>query len=350
MTRLLEILVALAIVFVLAVVFAVALPSHRHIDRSVEVSAPARQIFDVVDGFRTFPSWNALRAYDSRVQLNFVGPPMGEGAEVTWTSTDKRIGDGNYTVAKDPPAQQDEQVTWNVVNPWRGEDKKITIDIKPSTNGKTTRITMGYDVDYGWDLLGRYFGMYLDGDPATQIQFQLSALQNMLATFPTIDYKDQQIDVKDVPQRPTIFVSTTAERTIDAVVDASDKAMATLQALVKKEKINVTGPRITITTNFGDENYDFDIALPVDNANYAVADPVKIGQIGGSKELVTSTTGASTQLPPARAALKAYAYTHGYSFDESSEGAGRFYEETTSDPNAPTDEQSWIVHLPIQVQ
>ena len=126
--------------------------------------------------------------------------------------------------------------------------------------------------------------------------------------------------------------------------------MAALQALVKKERINVTGPRITITTNLGDESYDFDMALPVDNANYAVADPIKIGQIGGSKELVTTATGTTQQLPAARLALKAYAYTHGYSFDESSEGAGRFYEETTSDPNAADDQQSWVVHLPIQVQ
>ena len=48
MTRLLEIIVALAIVFVLAVVVGIALPSHRHIERYVVVSSPARQIFDVV--------------------------------------------------------------------------------------------------------------------------------------------------------------------------------------------------------------------------------------------------------------------------------------------------------------
>jgi hypothetical protein len=350
MTRLLEILVALAIVLVLAVVFAVALPSHRHIERTVEVSSPARQIFDVVDGFRTYPSWNALRAYDSRVQMNFEGPAMGPNARVTWTSNDKRIGNGSYTVATDPAQQQDQQVTWDIVNPWRGNGKKFTIDINPATNGKTTRITMGYDVDFGWDLLGRYSGMYLDGDPATQIQYQLGALQNMLATFPNVDYKDQQIDVKDVEQRPIIYVSTTAKRTLDDVADATDKAMAQLQALVKKEKINVTGPRITITTNFGDENYDFDMALPVDNANYAVADPVKMGTIGGTKQLVTSTTGSAAQLPLMRLMLKAYAYTHGYIFDESSEGAGRFYEELTSDPNAGEDQQSYTVHLPIQIQ
>ncbi len=350
MTRLLEVIVALVIVFVLALVFAVFLPSHRHIERSVEVSSPARQIFDVVDGFRTYPSWTALRAYDSRVQLNFDGPALGPGAKVNWTSTDTRIGNGSLTVASNPAPQQDSQVTWDVVNPWRGENKHFTVDINPATNGKTAHITMGYDVDFGWDLYGRYTGMYLDGDPATQIQFQLGALQNMLATFPNTDYKDQPVELKDVEKRSTIYISTTAKRTLDDVADATDKAMQQLQAMVKKDKINVTGPRVTITTNFGDENYDFDMALPIDKADYAVADPVKIGSIGGSKELVTSFTGSAAQLPLMRLVLKAYAYTHGYIFDESSEGAGRFYEELTSDPNAPDDQQSYIVHLPIQGQ
>ena len=350
MTRLLEILVALAIVLVLAVVFAVALPSHRHIERSVEVSSPARQIFDVVDGFRTYPSWDALRAYDQRVQMNFEGPAMGPGARVTWTSNDKRIGNGSYTVAADPAQQQDQQVTWDIVNPWRGTDKKFTIDINPASNGKTTRITMGYDVDFGWDLLGRYSRHVSRRRSGHAGPVQLGALQNMLATFPNLDYKDQPIDVKDVEQRPIIFISTTAKRTLDDVADATDKAMAQLQALVKKEKINVTGPRITVTTNFGDENYDFDMALPVDNANYAVADPIKMGTIGGGKELVTTTTGSAAQLPLMRLMLKAFAYTHGYIFDESSEGSGRFYEELTSDPNAGEDQQSYTVHLPIQIQ
>jgi hypothetical protein len=350
MTRLLEIIVALAIVIVLALVGAVFLPSHRHIERSVEVSSPARQIYDVVDGFRTFPSWNALRAYDPRVQLNFDGPAQGAGAKVNWTSKDDRIGNGNYIVANTPAPVQDSQVTWEVVNPWRGNDKHFTIDIVPATNGKTSRITMGYDVDYGWDLYGRYTGMYLDGDPATQIQFQLGALQNMLATFPNVDYKDQPIELKDVEKRSTIFISTTAKRTLDDVADATDKAMQQLLALVKKEKINVVGPRVTITTNFGDENYDFDMALPVDKADYAVADPIKVGTIGGSKELVTNFTGSAAQLPALRLTLKAYAYTHGFIFDESSEGAGRFYEELTSDPNAADDQQVFIIHLPIQGQ
>jgi len=351
MTRLLEVLVAIAIVLVLAVVFAIALPSHRHIERSVEVSSPVRQVYDVVSGFRTYPSWNALVAYDQKVQLNFEGPVMGAGARLDWSSTDERIGSGNLTIASDPAPKQDEQVVWTVTNNWRGENKRFTIDIAPSANGKTTKITMGYDVDYGWDLVARYSGLYLEGDPATQIQMQLARLQNMLATFPTVDYKDLPVEVKDVPARPIVFVSTTAKRSLDEVADATDKAMTALQAYVKKNKLNVTGPRITVTTNWGDENYDFDVALPVDRSDAVAADPVKVGQIGGGKALVTSYTGSAAQLPLMRLVLKAYAYTHGYIFDESSEGSGRFSDElTTTDPHAPDDQQSFSVYLPIQIQ
>jgi hypothetical protein len=48
--------------------------------------------------------------------------------------------------------------------------------------------------------------------------------------------------------------------------------------------------------------------------------------------------------------LKAYADTHGYLIDESGEGPGRAYDEVTSPADAPEDEQSFNVYLPIQVQ
>jgi hypothetical protein len=351
MTRLLEILVALAIVFVMAVVVGIALPSHRHVERSVVVSSPARQIYDVINGFRTFPSWTALRAYDRNVRMTTAGAPFGPGAELDWTSTDDRIGNGSLKVAATPAPQQDKQVTWDLNNNWRGENKHFTIDIDPAANGKTSKVTMGYDVDYGFDLIARYSGMYLQGGPATQIQYQLTSLQAMLATFPTVDYKDQDVQLKDIEAKPIVYVSTTAKRNLDDVADATDKAVGLLQAQIKKDKLNVTGPRITVTTNWGDENYDFDVALPVDHQATTPTDPVKTGNSYAGKALVTSFTGSPAQLPVMRLVLKAYAYTHGYLFDESSEGNGRFYDELTATDatKAATDQQTFTVYLPVQL-
>lgn len=347
MMRLLEVIVALLIVAVLGVLFGVALPDHRHIERSTEVSSPVRQIYDVIDGFHSYPSWTALRSYDPKVQLNLVGPDQGNGASVNWVSGDPRLESGSYTISN---AQQDQSVQWDIVNNWRGENKKFEIDIKPKQNGKTVTITMSYDVDYGWDLMGRYAGMYLEGDPATQISIHLQRLQDMLATFPNVDYKDTPIDVKDVQSKPILYVSTTAKRSLDEVAEATDKAITAIQGVVKKNKLNVTGPRITITSNWGDENYDFDVALPVDRNDVPMTDPVKADNSYGGKALVTTFTGSPAQLPLSRLLLKAYAETHGYAIDESGEGSGRAYDELTSAPGAAEDAQSFNVYLPIQIQ
>lgn len=349
MTRLLELLVAIVIVLILGVLLAIALPSHRHVERSVTVSSPASQVYDVVNGFRTYPSWNALSAYDPRVQMNFEGPAMGPGAKLDWHSTDSRVGNGSLTVMDDPAPQQDKEVTWSLNNDWMGTNKRLTIDIEPSENGKTVKVTMGYDVDYGWDLIARYAGLYLQGDPAHEIQVQLTRLQNMLATFPNVDYENQDIKIVDVTASPIIYVSTTAKRNLDEIEEAINTAHDKLNATVKQDKLTVTGPLRTITTDWGDENYDFDVALPVEQADAKVSDPVQTATSYGGKALATTFTGSPNNLPLARLMLKAYAYTHGYVFDESSTGNGRFYDEnTTTDPTASEDQRSYVVYLPIQ--
>jgi len=65
---------------------------------------------------------------------------------------------------------------------------------------------------------------------------------------------------------------------------------------------------------------------------------------------VGSAVVSPAQLPLSRLMLKAYAEAHGYLIDESGEGSGRAYDEVTSASNAPEDEQSFNVYLPIQMQ
>jgi hypothetical protein len=184
------------------------------------------------------------------------------------------------------------------------------------------------------------------------IQLHLDDLEKYLATVPAVDYKDTTFELKDLQARPILYVSTQAKRTLDDVADATDKALAAINAEIKKDKLTQTGPRITVTTNWGDENYEFDIAIPVDKTDGVTpTDPVKVGTTYAGKALVTSFTGSPAQLPLTRLLLKAYASTHGYGFDDSGTGPGRFYDElTTTDPNAAADNQSFTVTLPVTLQ
>ena len=383
MTRFLELLVSLVIVFVLAVLVGVILPSHGHIERTVEVSSPLRQIYDSIDTFRRFPEWAAQRRIDPQTKFTFEGPESGQGAKVAWQSAAPQVGNGSLTIAT---AEQDSKVTMTLDNAWSGENKAYTITLAPAQNGKTVNINWAYDADYGWNLIWRYAGLYIHGDPATQIQLSLSDIAAMLATFPNVDYKDVKIDVADVTAKPVLIVAAKAKRTLDDVAEATDNAMKEIEAALKKTGLNAAGPRMTITTNWGEDDYAFSVAQPVDKATFTmdkqdytietpapkpsstgdededatfkpgdkdndgmlvIDDHVRAALWYQGKALVSDLNGSPAQLPLVRLMEKAYAETHGYKYAET--GTGRFWDELTSAPDAPEDAQTFKVYLPIQL-
>jgi len=382
MTRILELLVSLLIVFALVILVGVLLPSTGHIERSVEVSSPLRQVFDSVNTFRRFPEWSALRRIDPTTKMNFEGPETGQGAKVTWTSAAPKVGNGSLEIKS---SEQDSKVVMAIDNGWSGENKTYTVTLVPSENGKTLKINWAYDATYGWNLMWRYAGLYIHGDPATDIQINLNDIAAMMASFPNVDYKDQKIDIAEVTAKPVLLVATKAHRSLDEVAEATDTAMKEIEAAMKKTGLTAAGPRMTITTNWGEEDYAFSIAQPVDSATFTmdkqqytieaptlkpsstgdedetktfkpgekdndgflvIDDKVRAALWYQGKALVTEYTGSPAALPLLRLMEKAYAETHGYPYAEM--GEGRFWDELTSAPDAAEDQQTFKVYLPIQ--
>jgi hypothetical protein len=380
MIRIFEVLVALLIVFVLAVVIGVMLPSHGHIEREVEVSSPVRQVYDSLNGFRRFPQWSWIRSQDPNVKMSFQGPETGNGAKINWSSTNRRIGDGSLTITS---STQDSKLAMALDNDWTGTNKTYTVELHPASNGKTLKINETYDVDYGWNLKARYAGLYINGDPASSIQVSLNNLSAMLAGFPNVDYKDQKIDPVDIPAKPVFLVSTKAKRSLDEVAAATDTAMAEIEAAMKKSGLTAAGPRMTITTEWGDEDYTFSVAVPVSATTFTLngqqatietpvpppgsdEDSEKTFNPGEKDQkgmlvvdtnvraalwyqgvaLYTEFTGSPAVLPLVRLGQKAFAETHGYRYQEI--GLGRFWDEIVSIPDAAEDQQTFRVYLPIQ--
>ena len=370
MIRALEIVLSLIIVFLIAVVVAVFLPSSGHIERVVELSNPVRQIFDTVDGFARYPEYSALRTFDPAVKFTRSGPANGAGAKVAWQTDYDKIGDGGLTVTE---SAEDSQVKMAVVNDWMGTNKRYTMDLIPASNGKTVRVKMSYDVDYGWNLIWRFAGLYINGVPDSTLQTTLANLSGMMGGFPNVDYADLAIRVVDVTSKPILFVSTKAPRSLEEVDAASDAAKVEIEAIMEKAGLVAAGPPMTITTNWGDESYTFDYAIPVDKASFTldgieltinavdpdvvraaviedeepVVDPVPavVGEkdkkghlvLGGNvratqsyagKALYAEYTGSPAALPLLRLKERAYAETHGYRYTES--GQGRFFDESLS--------------------
>ena len=419
MTRVLEFVVALIIVFVLAVIVGLFLPSHAHIERSIEISHNPQHIYDVLNNFRRFGDYGggALQALDPQVKYTTSGAAYGPGATLTWQGNDT-IGDGKLVnKSGNIDLAGNSTVTWDLTNDWHGENKTFTFTVTPSHGQRVSTVTWGYDVDYGWNLIDRYSRLWIHGDPATMIQYGLDSLQNMLAGIPNVDYGKLEPGLYRTNATPMLLVSTKATRTLDDIDTAKTAALKQIEAAMAKLGVKAAGPTTTITTEWGDTTYTFDLAVPIDSTTLTIdgkpydltklPPPPTAGQqaapastsaasagsaAGTSSAADTSSAGVPASgssagneengpapgsldkknqlivnanvravmfparevlqatwtgeagIPLVRMALKAYAGTHGYQYDEN---ANRLYDQLTSPAAVPDSDQVYRVFLPV---
>jgi len=379
MMRVLEFIVALIIVIVVAVVVGVVMPGSGHVERSLVVGKDMRQVYDVLNNFRRFPEYSVQREYDRNIKFDFSGKAYGPGAEISWASDDGKVGNGKFTIASADPSfdkvdstAKKSTIVWNVDNDWRGNDKHFTLDLERNgSRGQLTKVTWSYDVDYGFNLINRYSNLYIHGDPDAFIQFSLNNLQNVLAAVQNVDYTKLIPYIEQTQPTPVLMVSSSIERKggLEALNDATDKAIGQIQAAAKKLGVTTTGPRIIYTTNYGDQNYSFDVAMPISATSLNVAgqtvelvaakapdlnaaaastsadagstagdttpgghdrfgrlivdNDVRAYLAFGGPALKAVWNGTAAGVPQTRDLMKAYAQTHGYKFDEVT---NRFYD------------------------
>ena len=260
MTRVIEFLIAVLIVVALFVLVGLFLPSSRTVSHSIETNHPVRQVYDTLAGFQRFRHWNPMRQHDPKVRYEISGPRIGEGARLEYESAHPEVGDGALEIVE---AEQDSRIVIRQENEAYGDNKIHVIELEPATSGKTLTITWGYNVDYGWNLFGRYAGLYVSRNVGDDMKRGLANLAGLIATMPNFDYADLDIEPQLVQPANTLFVATTAERNITAVESAMVLALRDIRRAIEANDLEEAGPFRLVTTNFGDTTYDFDISIPV---------------------------------------------------------------------------------------
>ena len=263
MTRFIELVIAFLMVVALFVIVGLFLPSHRHIEHAVETNHPIRQVYDFLNGFQRFKDWNQMRAHDPRVQYTIEGPRKGEGAKLHYNSWDKRVGKGTWTISR---SDEDAAIRIDVENDDYGTNKTYHFDLEEdigSTNVAVVNLTMGYDVDYGWNLFGRYAGLYLSRNVGDDIEAGLNNVVDVLATMPNFDYS--YLDLEEVTVQPmnVLHLETKSKRVIVEVYGALLESSRALIAAAERNNLDIVGPVRLVTINFGDSEYKFAVQLPV---------------------------------------------------------------------------------------
>jgi len=279
MTRLIEVLISLAIVAALFLVISLVLPSSRHLSEKVETNRKATIVYDTLDSLRRFKDWNPLVLRDPRMQLKLSGPESGVGARLDYSSKVPALGNGSWEITANDPGRS---VTYAITNPQRGHDKRTVFVLRPTGHsGRNIEITQNYDVTYGWDLLGRYAGLYVARHVGDDMKMGLDRLATMLTTVPNVDYRMQgsnwsDFRFADVPAEHLLVVSAgSIERDPDKLAASMKADMEWIKRSMEASGLVAAGPMRIISTEIGRENYTFDVAQPVRRGGAAKSDVKK---------------------------------------------------------------------------
>ncbi|MBB4132348.1 SRPBCC family protein [Xanthomonas sp. 3075] len=270
MTRIIEFLIALGIVAGLFVVVGLVLPSERQMSESVETNRRMTIVYDTVNSFRRFKDWNPLVLRDPKIQLKLAGPEEGKGARVDYSSEEGYIGKGSWEIKN---TVKNERVEIAIEDPTKGYDKVTNFTLATTgKNNKNVKITQDYSVKYGWNLFGRYAGLYVSRHVGDDLKLGLSRLATALATVPNFDYRAEldgkpvlsDLKIVDVPAEDLLVVTAgNIDRDNETIKKSIKDNQEWIKRVMESNGLEAAGPVRIVTTDFASDKYAFDVVQPV---------------------------------------------------------------------------------------
>ena len=354
MTRLIEFVIALALVMALFLVIGLILPSSRELQESVETNRRMTIVFDTLNNVRRLKDWNPL-VPSAANELSYSGGEdnTGVGAKVDFNSANPAWGQGSWEIVESErpaPTGGPGKIVYAINDKRMGTDKRSTFALEPTgKNNRNVKITQSYEVTYGWNLIGRYAGMYVSRHVGDAVKAGLSKLTNMLATVPNFDYRTEgspltDLKLVELPAEDLLVVNAgNIDRTNDAIKASIKQNQEWIKRVMEANGLVAAGPVRIITTDYGAEKYAFDVAQPVRKGSAApktdaaaegeaapAAAPAPVASAGELKVTIpsgapveyvrseprklafASYTGYMAELDNQRNALRAWAVTAGH--------------------------------------
>ena len=335
--RIFFVLVALVLIFVIV---GFLLPRQRHVERSIFIDAPPTVVFSQVNGFRNFTGWSPFVAVMPDAEYTYEGPDFGVGSKISWAVTGPRPEIGSQTIVASTPY---DRVDIELDLGPQGT-AQATCLLLPENNG--TNLTWAFDTDFGLNLLGRYWGLFLDRQLGPLYAQGLANLKRISEDLPKVDWSGLDIGITEVPSKTVAYFTGSSGSESEDISAALAAAYGRVAVFISANGLQIDGPPIAISNYWDERGYGFDAGIPVSGtpARGAGPDsPVRMGETYGGRVVRAMHVGPYTELQETYAIINAFMVAHNL------EANGRSWDSFVSDPgNTPEEELKTEVFYPVK--
>jgi len=339
------ILIGLAALIVLIILIGLFLPSAAHVERSTSIAASPETVFGLVNNLRRFNEWSPWYEIDPSTEFNYSGPEQGVGARLQWASNSAELGSGaQEIVASEPLSRVRTRLEFE-------DESNAHAELRLTPENSATHVSWAFDVDFGFNLLGRYFGLFLDGILGPYYEkglVNLKVVAEAEATEPTARTA-VQVSEADVPAINIAYVEGTVALDPQAIAKSLADSYAQVNAFLKANRLEQNGARLAINRFYDESGWGFEAAIPFTAPEKARAQAaaatgtVKVGQTYAGRVLRGVHIGPYSSLPDT------YRRVEDQMVQKHLEPNGRSWEQYVTDPGStPEEKLETHVFIPIR--
>ena len=318
----------------LIMIIGLFLPSKVHIERSIMVNNTPDVPYDLINDLTKFNDWSPWYEIDTNAAYSNSELKSGVGAWILWKSNNADVGNGKLTITESKPNEL--IVTKLEVEGWDPSAASYLF----ITENNTTKIIWTMDSDMGYNIIGRWFGLFMDNLIGKDYDKGLASIKKICEEKP-IQEKIAGFDVNFITIPSQYYIYTTNKdvnaNEIGLKIGAS---LMRLDAFTKNNQIAVSGPPFTIwysPTNFV-------VGITVSEETSAKDKNIKFGQLNVCDAYVVSYYGSYTNTQPV------YENMNSFILEKGKHPSGPPRELYLSDPFLEKDTTKWLTEIVFPVQ
>jgi effector-binding domain-containing protein len=300
-----KILVIAVVVLALAAVIGLMLPRNIHVQRSITIARPASLIYATVNSFQLFPQWSPWQSLDPNMRQSTAGAREGVGAKLIWSGNDK-VGSGTQVITASTP---DQSVASDIDFGKMGVAKS-TLVLAPQSS--STRVTWMFDIDMGAGPVGRYFGLLMDGMIGKDFDSGLSRLKTLVEGMPNVDIAGFVVQPVDMTASPILLIAESSAPDTASISKAYADGYAQIGRFMARNKLHQAGAPLGIGGTMTSTTFDFQAGIPIDRADVAAGESLRLAQSYAGKALKTTHMGPYDTLAKTFDSFRAYMAAHAY--------------------------------------
>ena len=149
-------LLVLVVAVAALLLYASTRPDTFAVERSTTISAPADQLFPLINDLRAFNTWNPYARKDPAMQSRYSGPAAGAGAVLDFHGN-KDVGRGRITITG-TKAPSEVTMQLDIFEPFEGHNTVVFSLVPEGAGTKVTWVMHGPSA-FITKLMGIFFNM-----------------------------------------------------------------------------------------------------------------------------------------------------------------------------------------------